>query len=387
LSFLPTTVIEWRQLENLLAWIAVAVLLVTEPGATAPGTLRRRRVSAVLSGMLILSAIFAGAAQALLQSEMKGGTGSNAPKITGFLGDVLLALCGILVAFRELKRVLKRMGGKGGTPAGLTLLELWRFAAVQWGLLMVAAIMYLRVRVSPEDAAGSGEIRRLFFFLPAAGALPNAMMAGGLAAWDWLVVRHDLGRSRPRLRAWLLGLGAVNLGAGMLALRPAFLAIPGGIVFLLGVGLYLAGFPAEARRTLAGKIVLGAWLLVAIGCAAATLERILDYGNVTVPTFYGAAWRHLWGVGGVTLWLLGAGFWLVEREPSGKGLRRAAVLAAGIFVGGVVLTTGIFLFATTQASEHRLSVLRWLVLGTIPECVALLIAGAALVRGVRSRMS
>ena len=200
---LSTAVITWRQLEGLLAYVAVGVLLISEPGMIAPVSLGRRRVAGILAGLLALAAVLAGAAQAMLESEMNG-SGSNAPEILGFLGDALLALCGIFMAFRELKRILGRIGGKGTSdaPGGLTLLDLWRFAAVQWGLLMVAAMVYLRVRVSPEDAAGNEEIRRLLFFLPAAGALPNAMMAGGIAAWDWIVRRNDLRPAPPRLRAW-----------------------------------------------------------------------------------------------------------------------------------------------------------------------------------------
>src|SRR6185437_5816980 len=97
-----------------------------------------RRVRGIVAAVLALSAILAAAAQVLLETEMSG-TASNAPEIIGFSADALLALCGAAIAFRELKRMLRRLNMKSGSgePAGLTLLDLWRFAAVQWGLLMV----------------------------------------------------------------------------------------------------------------------------------------------------------------------------------------------------------------------------------------------------------
>ena len=119
---------------------------------------------------------------------------------------------------------------------------------------------------------------------------------------------------------------------------------------------------------------------MAIAIAGAMLDRILEARNIGVSTFYGAAWRHLWGTGAIALWLIGAGFWLVEREPVGRGIRRAVQVAAFFFAAGVVITGAIFLVTCAQAIPDQGGVLRWLIVGAIPEVVGLLAAGAVLLR-------
>lgn len=376
-------VIQWRQLDGLLAWVAMAMLLAMQPGALAPGGVRDKRLGMVLAAMLAVGAVCAGLAVAL--GESAAGE-SGAAEALGFWGDGLLAGCGLFLAGREIRRMMRQMEGprKGKTPpAGLTLPELWRFIAVQWGLLMVAALLYLRVKIPAEDIAASEHIRRLEFFLPAAGAIPNAMMAGGIMGWDW-ILRTAGGAGAapraPRMRAWLSAMAAVNLAGVLLALRPAWAGMAGGIVALAAIALYLLGFPREAWRGTGAKAVLMAWAIFAVAMGAQVLERIWDLANndiLAVSTFYGAAWRHLWSAGAVTLWLMGTGLWLIERLPAGRGVRRAGTLAMVLLFAGALVTAAVFLIAAGKKGEAQLPAIQWLMAGMLPETLALLIAGAA----------
>ncbi len=257
----------------------------------------------------------------------------------------------------------------------MTLIELWRFIGVQWGLLMAAAVIYLRVRVPAEDMVANEGIRQLVFFLPAAAVLPNALMVGGIMAWDFVVRSGAAAGGVPRIRAWLVAMAAINVGALLTVLRPAWLGIPGGAFAIAGIVLYLAGFPREIWRTMGGRAMLLAAVMLSIAWAAAAIDPLLD-----VATFYGAAWRHLWSVGAVWLWLMGIGFLLIERTPAGRSVRRAAAMAMGILIVGAVVVTGVLLACATKQGESQVPVMEWLLAGTAPGLLATLAAGGVMMR-------
>ena len=81
-----------------------------------------------------------------------------------------------------------RRAGRGGA----TILDIWRLLAAQWGLLMVAGMVFMAVTVKREDLLAGEQFRNLIFMLPASGCAAQCTDGGG----DSLVGPHCAG-------AWL----------------------------------------------------------------------------------------------------------------------------------------------------------------------------------------
>src|SRR5206468_3795506 len=103
---------------------------------------------------------------------------------------------------------------------------------------------------------GSESIRLLMFYIPAAGVLPNTMMAAGISLWNDMLLAAGATPPRPRIRAWVVALAVMNLaplliltsfmtGLHIGPLQAAWLIFPGILLVLFAIVMYLAGFPAQ----------------------------------------------------------------------------------------------------------------------------------------------
>jgi hypothetical protein len=365
-----TAVIHWRRLDELAPWLALAVLQLAGEQGILARTLQARRLAALFSILLMVGALLTALGIAWDPSV------AAAPAIA-FTADIVMCCCALALASREYRAVSRalRPTTSPAVQRGITILQIWRFAAAQWALLMAATTIYLAVTLRTDDRIGREDIRRLLFLLPA-GVLLNAMMAAGIGWWGD-ILHATATRAQPRVRAWLAAFVAVNMAGLLLVLRPQWLGIPGALAGIFAVIMYLIGFPALAWRSLGGKAVLAAWLLVLIALAASLLERILLLNGSPALFFYGAAWRHLWLSGALVTWLLGYGILALEHvaaPESAPALRRPALIATLLGLGGALITAGTLLSSAIAAA----------VIGVAAESVGLLIAGAVLLRFTRS---
>jgi len=375
-------VVHWRRLDQFVPWIAL--LLLTLGGHLSGTALRRQRTARLLT---ILFAIgIALTALSIVWDEFALPESLSPPIAWG--ADIALALAAIATAGRQFTLLIRALYAtpSATTPTGVTLLDLWRFLAAQWALLMVAAMLYLRATLPTGGLLDTERIRSLIFLLPAAAILPQAMMIAGIS-WssDLLLAgaRTNPALAEPRLRAWILSFVCINLAAFLMVVPFQALAIPGSIFALFAIVMYLVGFPPQTWRTLGGKIVLFSWFLLALAWMFLLLERTLLVNAQISTAYYGGAWRHLWATGALVLWLLGMGTLATERLLPAAQPRRAIQLAVILMIAGVVLTSTLLFITSLQQGESQVPILRALPLGTLPELAAIVIAGAALLRSMR----
>src|SRR5205823_6329346 len=107
-------------------------------------SLRQGRAAVVLAGVAAAGILLTAVAIPLDQSDRAG---TSAAASAAMWGAVLaLTLCGLALALLEVRAILAAM-----QSGGATILDIWRFTAAQWGLLMVAALVFMTVSVRRED--------------------------------------------------------------------------------------------------------------------------------------------------------------------------------------------------------------------------------------------
>jgi hypothetical protein len=395
-----SAVVAWRQLDEFTPWLAIGILLLTMDGILTPKNLRQSRLSHILTLLFALGISLTASSIACDQL----GIFSDAAAPAAFAGTIALALSGIFLSGRETRTIFLAMRAadaaaiaarknKKSPPSknpstGVTILDLWRFAAAQWALLMVGAALFLAVMVPREDRLGSETIRTLVFLLPAAGVLPNAVMAAGICWWDQ-ILRAQMGSSEqarlipvPRVRAWLVALLLVNLGGLLIVIRGGRgpFGIPGAFLQIAAVATYLLGFQKEFWRGLAPKFLLAACIIFIIAAAALLIERITLLANPTVPRFYSLAWQNLW-IGALIIWLLSLAAIAIQRLLPQKSQPRPVItLALLLTLIGTLLTTTIFLLAASQPAQSQLAIINWLAAGALFTFLGIAITGAILFR-------
>ncbi|HVT81563.1 MAG TPA: hypothetical protein VHM90_13020, partial [Phycisphaerae bacterium] len=257
-------------------------------------------------------------------------------------------------------------------------------------LLMVAGLVFMAISVRREDLLGGEQYRNLIFMLPAAGVLPNALMAAGILWWD-RVARARAMRERidlravagvPRVRAWGVAFLLVNAGGLLLVMRAAWTGIPGAVFELLAILFYLLGFPREFWRGIGGKMVLLAWGLIALALGARLIECIMLLKEPTISTFYSGAWRHIWSEG-IVLALLGLGAIAACNALPKPALKWFAAGAAVFMVTGILLTAGVWLATAARTGESQVPVMQWVIAGTLPELLAVVAAGVGIMLASR----
>ncbi len=362
-------VVQWPRLEGFAAWVAIALLILSR--GLLPASVRQGRAAIVLAIVALVGMFFFGCSVAL--DPWTGAEGFNAA--AGVVAVLLLAMCAAAIALLEVRAILQAM-----QRGGATILDVWRFAAAQWGLLMAAALVYMTMAVKKDRLLVEDQFRTLAFMLPAAGVLPNAMMAAGILWWDRIVRAGGSVLPVPRVRAWMVAFLLMNLGGLLLVWRASWMGIPGAGLEILGIIFYLIGFPREFWRGVGGKAVLAAWGLMAVAVGAMMMERVLLVWNPVISVFYSGAWRHLW-MGAVVVWLMGMGAVAVGQLMPSLRMRRIALVAIVLMVSGVVGTAGIWLVTTTRAGEAQVPMMEWMIVGTGLELMGILAAAMGVIFG------
>ena len=365
---------------RILPWLSLMCLILATSADVAReplgGTenLRRRRIHTLLIIFLAVSSLLT------ILSLVCQQFGTFSPLTGGiaFAGEALAALVALVLSARQVRTLLAALQGGGA----ITLLDLWRFAAAQWGLLMVSALLYMRLTVSPGELAGNAAILRLQFLLPAAGVLPNAMMVAGIAWWDLLIRPTQQRMAAPRIRAWLIAMLAINLAGLLLVLRPLWLGIPGSALGAIAITAYLLGFPASTWRNFGGIPILIAWIFLAAALAATGIERVasLTGSDLLAVTFSGAAARHIWSVGAPTLWLLGLCSTAARIKQLSRATSKFIMLIGASNLAGACATAGVFLVASVQTAQPQTTTLHPLIVGASLELLAVFAAGIMLLR-------
>jgi hypothetical protein len=362
-------VVHWRRLDEFVPWVVIGVLIMAR--GLAPATVRQGRGS-VLLGVAAAAGVVCTAITILLDQFALAPPMSVLASIGA---TVLLAFCGVVLAGIEVAAILGAM-----QRGGANILDIWRFAAAQWGLLMAAGIVYLRMFLRKDQLLGEESVRSLAFMLPAA-VLPVAMMSAGILWWDRMV-RGEAGLKGidlraaagvPRVRAWIVAFALVNLSGLLLVLRFSWTGIPGALLGMLAAVLYLAGFPEQSRRGAGGKMHLAAWGILLLALGALMIDRIMAAAGRPVVTFYSSAWRHLWGTGAVTLWLIGLGMMAQQRLDSSGFRRRLAQVAGMCFLAGLLMTVAVWLMTATCLGNEQVAVMAWMIAGVGLELGALVL--------------
>ncbi|HUO08429.1 MAG TPA: hypothetical protein VM008_09040 [Phycisphaerae bacterium] len=344
--------VHWRIYDSVDGW--VGVLLLAMAGASE----RSRRAEWIVLGAGLLG---------MIAAMMLGDVGGRA--IVEIAVAAVLALGAALMAGRQLIG-LSRAAGK----IGLDLEQLWRGVALQWTLLWITAELALRIKFWRDGVEAEPRARLILFLVPTVGVLPNVMMAMGVRWWNAL---RGSPEKRPRVRAWLVSMGAVNVGAllaGASVWRPA-LAIAGATLMIAGIGLYFVGFPRGAWR--AGG---GGWLVMASFATLVIGLGMMAADDAVQRDFYSAAWRHLLS-GAIVPWLIGIGMIAMQTMVSDR-LRPhgAAIVSACMVLIGLFSAAGVFVAAVQDRS-----VVQGLFVGAVLQLLGIIVGGAALLRASRGR--
>ena len=227
---------------------------------------------------------------------------------------------------------------------GLNIEQLWRGVAAQWVLLWVAAEVTLRIRFWKEGVEAEETARALAVLAARDGGDGERDDGGG----DSLVgrVREETAGGRVRVRAWMVAMGFVNVGAvgvivGMVWARGV--GVAGAVVMIAGIVMYMIGFPKRAWRTAGGGLVAIGFVVLAIGLMMIAGELSMQRSDV--PTLYSAAWRHVLTSAQV-LWLLGMGSMaLQQRVPArvAAGTKGVALMSRWMVLAGVVFVAGVLI--------------------------------------------
>jgi hypothetical protein len=354
--------VHWRVFDGFTGWVALMILAMTDEADGRGRGLTRGTLAVGVAAFAI--------------SLLLGEVHDRALVEIGVA--VILAVAGALVAGRQVLALAK------ASRQGLNVEQLWRGIASQWILLWVAAEITLRVRFSKEGVESEETARSLLFLLPILGVTPNVLMAAGIRWWGGL--REEAHTAKPRVRAWLVAMVFLNVGAVLViggSVWARGIGIAGAAFMIAGILLYLIGFPTRAWRAASGAWCvplaftgLGLGLLMMIG------ELVMQRSDV--PTLYSAAWRHLLA-SIATLWLLGIGSLVLARRVPPRiaaGTRTLASISRWLLLLGVLFATGILLAAISDRDS-----LRGLFLGAALQLAAFVLATAIALRaskGLRS---
>ena len=341
-----------RPLDYFSGWTALALLSLADYFA-APGQRLDHRIASVLLAaglaMFVLSLLLGDASQRALLDLIVGAA------------LALLAVHHVLRTFSSLR-----------SAAGLTLPDLWRLLCSQWLLVWATAEVFLHIRYHVDGIAAQESARTILLLLPAAGLLPNVLMALGIQWWGSL--GGYSAERPPRWRAWLLAAVLLNVGAAlvMIGANARFgWAIAGTTLMLLALLLYLAGF--SRRRAL---MVVISWTLLAAALALLLLDRVMHFSGQIVPELLAILWRHLLAVGFPTLWLLGIGVMVLRgRLAAPLQMRRLTKGICVTFLIGALLGAGLLL-----AGLSNRSMIQWLWIAYALEALALIVAALVTLR-------
>jgi hypothetical protein len=362
-----SAVVHWRRLDELLPWVCLALFAI---GAdVASRALRQAREARLVATAIAVGALLTALSIALDQA----GVGGSAAGGFEFFGALALALVALALAAREVRAIYAALRGTTGAAQGpgkgITIIDLWRFAAAQWGLLMAAAIFWIIAAKPREERLGDELTHALFFYLPAAAMLPNVLMAAGISLWNDMLAAAGAAPPRPRVRAWLVALAGMHVGPALLlaSLLPGLhvpaLMFPGAAFELFAIAFYLAGFPSSAWRGIGGKAHLAAWLCFALALVAAAVQAAFEIGGQGVPIYATAAWRHLWAAGAITFWAIGMGANALTLLGSRTRAARMGSLTAGTIALGLAVTFAVQLLTAARSGEAQVPVMLWLFTG------------------------
>jgi len=376
--------VHWLRLDEFVPWFAVGLLLFEYCGiARGTQTLGSQRAIRLLTVMACAGVLLTAAGVLLDQFSLA----PHISTIAAFGGYVLLALCSAGVALGAGRQVYRglRADAVTGTPrAGITIIELWRFAGAQWGLLMAVAVLVVISLKSRDQRFGDLTIRDLFFFLPAAAVLPNAMMAAGISVGDDLIKASEGPRAVPRVRAWLAAFILANVAPSLILLsilprlNVPWLIFPGALLEFLAIALYLLGFPQVFWRQFGAKLLLASWGCIVFGLGAAAVHQLLRMNQQPMTPNISAAWRYVWSIGACTLWLLSIGTlaWETFINSKGRGMILAVFAAAVAGIG----TTAAGLLIARDLGDARGPVTVTMLIGGLLGSFAILAAGLLLLR-------
>jgi hypothetical protein len=355
--------VHWRRVDALLGWAALLLLFLSRQlSPHNRPSLGQRRAS-----LLLLSAAAIGFLLSCAAVAWEQLIGSGGQPLAAF-ADIWLALVALLIAISVLRALSRAINARGGA----SIVDLWYMVAANWTVAWSGAVIYLRFFTREESVALEGA-RQLLFGLPALGILPNVLMAW-VAGGEWPVVQ---GPWKARVRAWVLAVGAVNIGAVLMVLRPGatglfgLIALAGALLMVLGLILFLLGLPSRSRnnpdggltRSSPGKILLAAALLLALALLLAGFDRTIAGSSTVVGTiFLGAAWRTFLFTAAL-LWL--ASLWRAYHDltipprlqlPGRRGLFLGSVAIAigGILAAALLLATAFFHGAPQELFLHLL---------------------------------
>jgi len=274
-----------------------------------------------------------------------------------------LALCGLFLIIRQLVALAAHFS------TGLNIEQLWRLIAAQWILVWLAAEIFLRIKLRGEGVTANESARNILFLLPTACVLPNILMALGIR-W-WIALRPATPpQPAPHVRAWLLAMLLLNLGAVLLMIPLPWLGIPGAALMIAATLLYLAGF----RRP--GLWTTLAWTSFILALLLLAGQRLMQLHDTPIRNVYSAAWRYLLTDGLLLTWLLSRGLHHLRTHLAPNlQMRTLTRLIAFLLILGI-LTTLLTLLAAISHSDA----LPYLLYGTIPEAAALLLATAVTLR-------
>ena len=334
----------WRDLDQFSCWFPVLILALADQFSGGRG---KKIIPWLLAaGMLILFA-----ATLLSDDHLKA--------IMELAASCVLALAAAIVSVRQLSGItsLSSAPPAPGAPRGITIEQLWRLFAVQWTLVWVAAEMFLRFKFRAQGVSSEEGARNLLFALPAFGAGPMTLMAVGIRWWTILRPRLPEPIPRPRPRAWLIALFAVNLGAIGIVMGTLpgegkrWFAVFGALPMLPGLAMYVLGFGRGAWKWGGQPVILGL-ALFAVGMLMFAGERLNpDTGRGSLWEFT-AAWRFLAGTGFTLFWLAGIGSmamraWALPRLQAPLALRLSQIALSL----GVLGTATIFIIAGNRGHE------------------------------------
>jgi len=350
--------VRWRTFDQFAGWIGVLILAMA-------GVSERGKNAWAETVVLAIGLI------GMVASLLLGDVGGRAMVEIGVAG--LLAIGTAMVAGRQIL-ALARAAGK----VGLDVEQLWRGVALQWVLLWVTVEVALRVRFWRDGVESDERARTILFLMPAVAVLPNVMMAMGIRWWGIL---RGVELGRPRVRAWVLAMMTLNVGAicVVASVWVGWLSVVGAALMIVGVGMYMLGFPAGAWRVRGGGKGSAKMAPAAFGILVVGLGMMMMDGAVQ-RDLYSAAWRHLLGAVSV-LWLIGMGGLALEtivterlREGTrGVGLLNGLMVLAGVLATGAILIGGI---------EDR-SVVQGLFVGATLQLLGIIVGVAAFLRAGR----
>ena len=98
--------------------------------------------------------------------------------------------CSLLFGGRAIKSVLKSLKPAAGERGGITIIDLWRFAATQWAILMAIAALVMSLVRTKDQQLWSESIRVVMFYVPCWWACCRNRDDGGR---HFIVERHAAG--------------------------------------------------------------------------------------------------------------------------------------------------------------------------------------------------